>query len=279
MNKLIEETTMGIRGLAEWFGIKTRTFQNHQEEKLEELSLFCDYEPIYSPGGYLKQIYIKKVYIPEYSRAMNPLKQQFLDWIDAGGIALVASQTPDNVFSYPVVVNYFCKQNKIPYDGPHYYTLLEDGVNKEGRKIIDGSRRTSNPQYAQWHYLYNILKRYQSQKKEYCGNTIDCCANSFNPTRLRIETSEDRNTQNSIYQKYFGELSYEDVNELVEQISSMVDKGEISPEDKDFIMENRVMRSWSNQMKRNCAAQECAIKDVLRRKGYTFNTSEEETTF
>lgn len=193
-----------------------------------------------------------------------------------GGIALVASQTPDNVFSYPVVVNYFCKQNNIPYDGPHYYTLLEDGVNGEGHKITNGSRRTSNPQYAQWHYLYNILKRYQSQKREYCGNTIDCCANSFNPTKLRIETPEDRDKQNSIYQKYFGELSYEDVNELVEQISSMVDKGEISPEDKDFIMENRVMRSWSNQMKRNCAAQECATKDVLRRKGYTL---EEETTF
>ena len=165
MRQLIEGTSMGISDLAEWFDIKKRTFIRNKEEKLEELNLFCDYEPVYTPGGYLKQIYIKKVYIPEYSHTMNPLKQQFLDWIDAGGIECVASQTPDKVFSYPVVVNYFCKQNNIPYDGPHYYTLLEDGVNGEGHKITNGSRRTSNPQYAQWHYLYNILKRYQSKKK------------------------------------------------------------------------------------------------------------------
>ena len=273
MKQLIEGTKINREELCDWFGIKTKSFTTLKQQKLEELKDFCDYDLIKNQGGSFKAVYIKEVYEPVYSR--KPLKKNFLDWIEKGGIAEVALQTEDRAYSYPTVVNYFCKKNNIPYDGPHHYTIVEDGVNAEGTKIEGGRRKVTNKEYSEWHYLYRLLKKYQSENKIKCGLSVDCCAGSFNPTKLRLETAEDRELQNQIYQKYFGKLSYEDVNELVDQVTSMIDRGEISAADRDFVIENKLMRSLSNKIKRAHAAQECADNDILRRKGYALEDDKE----
>lgn len=268
MKELTENLKLNREELCDWFGIKTKTFTNLKRQKLEELKNFCDYELIKSQKGNFKAVYIKEVYEPIYSKKINPLKKKFLNWIENGGIEEVALQTEDKTYSYPTVVNYFCKKNNIPYDGPHYYTIVEDGVNAEGVRIEGGRRKVSNEEYSEWHYLYRLLKKYQSENKIKCGMSVACCAGDFNPTRLRLETIADRELQNQIYQKYFGTLSYEDVNELVDQVALMIDRGEISAEDKDFAIENKLMRNLSNKVKRLRAAEECSDNGVLRRKGY-----------
>lgn len=277
MKELVENLKLDREELCDWFGIKTKSFSSLKERKLEELKDFCDYELIKNQGGSFKAVLIKEVYEPVYSKKINPLKKKFLDWIKEGGIAEVALQTEDKAYSYPTVVNYYCKKNNIPYDGPHHYIVIEDGTNLKGTKIEEGRRRITNKDYSEWHYLYRILKKYQSENKIKCGYSVNCCAGSFNPTKLRLETIEDRELQNQIYQKYFGKLSYEDVNELVDQVALMVERGEISAEDKDFVVENKLMRSLSNSSKRIKAAQECADIGALRRKGYTLEKDEEET--
>jgi hypothetical protein len=274
MKELAEDLKLNREELCDWFGIKTKTFSTLKKQKLEELKDFCDYELIKSQGGSFKAVYIKEVYEPIYSKKINPLKKKFLAWIAEGGIAEVALQTEDRTYSYPTVVNYFCKKNDIPYEGPHHYTIVEDGVNAGGSKIEGGRRRVSNREYPEWHYLYRLLKKYQSENKIKCGLSVNCCAGDFNPTKLRLETAADRELQNQIYQKYFGKLSYEDINELVDQVTLMIERGEISSADRDFVIENKLMRNLSNKTKRQMAAEECADSGVLRRKGYTLNDAE-----
>lgn len=268
MKELAEDLKLNREELCDWFGIKTKTFTTLKKQKLEELKDFCDYELIKSQKGNFKAVYIKEVYEPIYSKKINPLKKIFLEWIKNGGIEEVALQTEDKTYSYPTVVNYFCEKHGIPYEGPHHYTIVEDGVNAEGAKIKGGRRQVTNKEYSEWHYLYRLLKKYQSENKIRCGLSVDCCAGSFNPTKLRLETAADRELQNQIYQKYFGKLSYEDINELVDQVTLMIERGEISAEDRDFAIENKLMRNLSNKTKRERAAQECADNGVLRRKGY-----------
>ncbi len=275
MKELIKNSNLNREELCDWFNIKAKSFSDLKEQKLEELKDFCDYELIKSQGGRFKSVYIKEVYEPIYSKKVNPLKKKFLNWIKKGGIAEVAMQTEDKAYSYPTVVNYFCEKNNIPYNGPHHYTIVEDGRNAEGLKIEEGRRKVTNDKYPEWHYLYRLLKKYQSENKIRCGLSVNCCAESFNPTKLRLETREDRELQNKIYQKYFGILSYEDVNELVDQVTSMVERGEISAADKDFIIENKLMRNLSDKIKRAYAAQECVDIGILRRKGYTLEDDEE----
>lgn len=279
MKELTENLKLNREELCDWFGIKTKTFTNLKKQKLEELKNFCDYELIKSQKGSFKAVYIKEVYEPIYSKKINPLKKRFLSWIADGGIAEVALQTEDKTYSYPTVVNYFCEKNSIPYEGPHYYTVIEDGVNAEGVKIESGRRQITNKEYSEWHYLYRLLKKYQSENKIKCGLSVNCCAGDFNPTKLRLETAADRDLQNQIYQKYFGKLSYEDINELVDQITLMIERGEISPEDKDFIIENKLMRNLSNKVKRLRAAEECSEAGVLRRKGYSLEAETAVSAF
>jgi uncharacterized protein YeaO (DUF488 family) len=272
MKELIEGAILNSKELSEWFGINPNSFSRMKKIKLEELRDFCDYELIETETGRFKEIHITTVYNPVYSHKMNPLKKQFLTWIKNGGIGEVASQTPDNVYSYPVVINYFCKKNNIPYDGAHYLIYIEDGKNAEGNKIHQGTRRVTNDEYPEWHYLYRLLKKYQMDNKIRCGYSIDCCAKGFNPTKLRSETEKDQELQNKIYQKYFGELSYEDICELVDQVTAMVEQDEITIADKNRVVENRVMRSLSSKQKRQMAAEECSDIGVLRRKGYSYDS-------
>lgn len=255
--------------LLSWFKITPKTFGSSKYAKLEELKDFCDYELITSLKGYLKGVNITKVYIPEYSRKMNPLKKKFLDWVKAGGVKEVAAQDPnDKTYSPTTVINYFCKQNKIPYDGAHYLRVTEDGNNSENNKIYNGTRKITNKEFSKWHYLYRIYKKYCYDNKIYCGERVNCCADSYNPTRLRLEKDKDRELQNLIYQKYFGKLDYNDVCDLVDEVSKLVEEEEITSEVRDAIIENKLMRTYTEKQKRQLAADECVELGILRRRGY-----------
>ncbi len=264
--------------LSDWFGITKESFSQTKETKLEELKIFCDYELNLTKKGNFKSVKIVKVFCPEYIK--NPLKQKFIDWLDAGGIEEVSYQHSDKVFSYPTIVDYFCYKNDIPYDGPHYLKIYADGISIDGekeRKIYDGVRTISNNEFKEWLYLYRIIKRYAVDIGFKCGSSINCCGKGFNPILLRKETDIDRELQNQIYQKYFGKLSYEDVNELVDKVAALVEAGEISAEDRDRIIEDKLMRTLTNQEKRTLAAKECADLGILRRKGYEYENTQRVT--
>ena len=274
MKELQEGAILTREELCDWFGIKPKSFSSVKQIKLNELKDFCNYSLVETKSGKLKEVHIYEVYEPVYSHKMNPLKKKFITWLDNKGLEQVAAQTGDNVFSYPVVINYFCAKNNIPYDGPHYCTSVEDGRNVDGNKIFEGSRKTTNNEFREWHYLYRLLKKYQMDNNIKCGFSVNCCAKGFNPTMLRLETSEDREHQNKIYKKYFGNLTYEDVCELVDQVTTMVERGEITVKDKDFVIENTLMRTMTSRQKRQMAAKECAEVGVLRRKGYVYEDEE-----
>ena len=273
MKELNEGSTLNRAELCDWFGIKPMSFSCDKHAKLEELKDFCDYDLIETKSGNFKGVHINKVYIPVYCR--SPLKKKFLDWIENGGLREAAFQTEDRTYSYVEAVNYFCDKNNIPYDGAHYQLSIEDGRNIAGNKIFEGNRKITNKEFREWHYLYRILKKYQMDNNIKCGPSVNCCAKGFNPIVLRLETPEDRELQNKIYQKYFGKLSYEDVCELVDQVTAMVECGEITAADKDFVIENQLMRTLSSKQKRQLAARECAEIGVLRRKGYIYEENQE----
>ena len=271
MKELYKEARLNNKELADWFNISITSFTASKKQKLEELKDFCEYKLITTPKGYFKEVYILKVYNPVYSKKMNPLKKDFLNWITKeNGIAEVAAQTPDKAYSYPTVINYYCEKNNIPYDGAHYLKIIEDGNNSKERKIYNGQRKISNKEYSEWHYLYRILKKYCSDNNLKCGDRINCCSASFNPTVLRKETEIDRNLQNLIYQKYFGKLAYNDVCDLVDEVTNLVENGQITSEAKDSLIENKLMRTYSDKQKRQLAAEECVELGVLRRKGYIY---------
>lgn len=267
MKTLVTGLILDSNDLSDWFEVKPKTFLRTKKEKLEELSCFCEYEVITSEKGYFKAVRIHEVYTPTYSRRVNPLKKDFLNWLDKGGIEEVASQTPDKVYSYTTVVNYYCATHDIPYNGPHYENILQNGTGDDGYRLRDGKRKTVNEEFHEWHYLYRLLRKRQMALGIKLGDKINCCAVDFNPTSLRKETSADRELQNKIYQKYFGKLSYQDLCDLMDTVSDMVDRGEITERDKDEIVDNKIMRTLSDKVKRRRAATECALAGVLRREG------------
>lgn len=265
--KILEEgLTLDRKELADWFGITKESFSVTKDAKLEELKIYCEYDLNTTPKGSFKSVTITKVYNSEYVK--SPLKQKFIEWLDGGGIKEVSYQHPDKVFSYATVVNYFCYHNNISYDGPHYIKIIEDGVTTgetKIKKIHNGERTAANNEFKEWLYLYRILKKYAIDTGFKCGSPVDCCGEGFNPIALRKETALDRELQNKIYQKYFGKLSYEDVCDLVDKVSLFVEEGE-----RDFLVEDKLMRTLSNQEKRQLAAKECADIGILRRKGYEY---------
>lgn len=158
MNELITGTKLNAKELADWFGITPTTFLHSKKQKLNELADFCKFEIKETKTGRFSSVHIIEVYEATYIR--NPLKKEFLTWIENGGIEKVAAQTPDGVYSYPVVVNYYCATHGIPYDGPHYENVLQNGIGDDGYRLKDGKRKTPNEEFHEWHYLYRLLRKY-----------------------------------------------------------------------------------------------------------------------
>ena len=80
----LREGKISTEELANWFGVKKKTFQNSKVKKLEELKIFADFKEV--EKGYY---YISKVKIPIYckkgSRAYNIVKRNFFNaWHKSG---------------------------------------------------------------------------------------------------------------------------------------------------------------------------------------------------
>lgn len=271
MKALQENSVLDKIDLADWFGIKPNTFAAQKKQKLNELAEFCNFELRETKKGTFRNVLILEVYEPVYRKHQKPLKREFLNWIENGGIEEVASQNEDHVFSYPIVVNYYCAQHGIPYDGPHYLKMREDGISDTGHRLNEGKRRAPNNEFCEWHYLYRLLRKYQMEQGVKLGSRVNCCADSFNPTLLRKETLEDQEIQNKIYQKYFGRLNYQDVCELTD----IVAYGEITEEEREEIINNTIIKTLSDRTKRKLVAHECALAGVLRREGREYGTTKE----
>lgn len=253
-----------VKELAEWFDISAKYFSTTKAKRLEELSQYADFEVNYTPTGRISCIEITNVKVPIYG-ALS-LKQQFLDWIP-GGILEVATWAADfgYVLSWPLLVNYYCKENNIRYNGPHYILVDDEGISNDNKRKVKGQRRIPNPDFKEWHYLYNLARGWSITNDislEDWG--IDCCADSFNPTTLRITTDKDLEKREQIYKKWFGTIKHQDVIDLVDYIDEYGDC--YIP--RDELMQLKLCQHLSDKEKRIAAAQECAKLGVLRRKGY-----------
>lgn len=93
---LQENIVYTMKELAEWFGIKPASFSNRKQNRLKELSSYCDFEDRGRKG-----IYIKKVYIAEYGgKARKIIERDFKEaWKDNPNTIKNAS-------------DYICKKNK-----------------------------------------------------------------------------------------------------------------------------------------------------------------------
>lgn len=253
-----------VKELAEWFNISSKYFSTTKVKRLEELSQYADFKVKYTPTGRISYIDVTNVKVPIYGALT--LKQKFLEWLPAN-ITEVAMWFVDleYVLSWPLLINYYCKENGIKYNGPHYILVEDEGTSSDGKRKIKGQRRIPNPEFKEWHYLYNIAKKWgiaNNISLEDVG--IDCCADSFNPTYLRLTTEEDLEKREQVYKKWFGTVRQQDVMDLVDYIDEYEDY--CIP--KDELMQLKLCQRLSDKEKRLAAAKECAELGVLRRKGY-----------
>lgn len=253
-----------VKELAEWFNISSKYFSTTKTKRLEELSHYADFEVKYTPTGRISYIEITDVKVPIYG-ALN-LKQQFLNWLP-GGLIEVATWAIDfeYVLSWPLLVNYYCREHEIKYNGPHYIMVEDEGISIDNKRKIKGQRKVPNPEYKEWHYLYNVAKKWgiaNNISLEDVG--IDCCVDSFNPTSMRITTDEDLEKREQVYKKWFGTIRHQEVLDFVDYI----DEYEDCYIPKDELMQLKLCQRLSDKEKRLAAAKECAELGILRRKGY-----------
>lgn len=260
----LESKKYTCKELASWFGISSNNFSKNRHKRLEELNQYADYEIKYTPTGRISYIKIIEVKVPIYG-GVN-LKKEFLDWIP-NGITEVATWAADfeHVLSWPLLINYYCKEHKIKYDGPHYILVEDEGISIDSKRKIKGQRKIPNPEFKEWHYLYNLAKRWGGANNislEDWG--IDCCVDSFNPTSMRITTEEDLERREQVYKKWFGTIPHQEVLDFVDYI----DEYEDCYIPRDELMQLKLCQRLTDKEKRLAAAKECAELGILRRKGY-----------
>lgn len=274
----LEKKTYKRKEIAEWFGITPKTFTDSKKEKLEELKEYADYTLNYSQAGYLMSITITEVKYDTYGELK--IKNKFFEWLNKGGIqeVILNQMDQEEVINYSVVTNYYCFHNNIPYDGPHYIKVQMEGRTLDNKRSIKGYISQPNQEYKQWHYLYNLLKQWTKKNNFRLENCyIDCCADSFNPTKLKITTQTDIDVRQKIYDKWFGRVYTQDAIELVDYITDYPE----SYIDKEELEQLKLCRRLSDKEKRIAAARECADNGVLRRNGYfiSINGEEDEIVF
>ena len=127
-----------------------------------------------------------------------------------------------------------------------------------------------NPRFKLWHSLYNAAK-YWGKKNNISLEDwgIDCCADSFNPTYLRLTTQEDLQKREEIYKKWFG-VTHQEVIDLIDYIEDYDD----DYIDKEEILQLKLCQRLTDKEKRQKAVEECVKAGVLRRKGYHLNEGE-----
>lgn len=261
---ILENKKYTCKELAEWFEISPNNFSKNKKKRLEELSQYADFKIGYTPKGRISFIEITNVKVPIYGTL--DMKKQFLLWVP-NGLTEVATWAIDfgYVLSWPLVVNYYCDKHNIKYDGPHYILIEDEGISIDNKRKVKGQRKIPNPEFKEWHYLYNVARRWGADNNIYLEDLgIDCCADSFNPTSLRITTEEDLEKREQIYKKWFGVIHHQEVFDFVDYI----DEYEDCYIPKDELMQLKLCQRLSDKEKRLAAAKECAELGVLRRKGY-----------
>ena len=272
---VLEEKKYSLTEIAQWFGISKQCLNKTKEKRFEELKDYADFVICYKPSGRFSYIDVSAVKEPVYG-VLN-LKKNFLDWLPNGiiEVSTYAEDSGGKILSWPTVVNYYCKKNNIEYDGPHYLLEYADRVrvairDEEDEEFIGevykgGYRKVVNQEYKEWHYLYRLARKWGMENKVRLEDIgLDCCADSFNPTYLRVATKEDKEIREKIYEKWFGKRTNEEVLSVIDYISEYEDVY-IS---KDELMQLKLCQLLTDKERRMAAAKECASQGVLKRKGY-----------
>lgn len=268
---LLEKKIYKIKELANWFETTPKSFSNTKKQRLEELAKYAEFQINYTKTGRISSIEILEVKEPVYG--VLDLKAQFLKWLPAN-IHSIAQNTDEwgDILSWPTVINYYCKKNNIHYEGAHYIWVKDEGRTEDNKRKIEGSRRVPNPAFKCWHYLLHIAKAWGQKNNIHLEDYgLDCCADSFNPTSLRLTTEEDKEVREKIYSKWFG-VKHQEVLDLVDYIEGYDD----DYIDKEDLMQLKLCQRLSDKDKRMAAAGECAKAGVLRRKGYVLKEGEDK---
>ena len=257
---LEENIKYGRTELSEWFEIAPATFSRAKEKRLEELKDYGEFEVFYTKTGNFSYLIFSKVYCNTY---MKSYKKPFLKSLEEDDLW---NKTGENgISNAAVVTNYYCSRHKIPYNGPHYIWIDDEGRSLDGKRKVVQSKKVPNPDFKIWHYLYNIARAYY--KKENEGNDkifyYDMSADSWNPITLKLTTPEMLATRESIYKKYFGAASN---NELIEVVD-LIENTEEENISKEELKQLKGIARLSDKQKREAATKEIIEAAVLKKDG------------
>lgn len=200
---ILEENMVLTRAeLAEFFCIQPQTITRAKEKYLEELKEYCDYELSLTPKGNFRSVTVKKVYCDTYYRTY---KKDFINWLNNNDVFALTGE--DGFSNLAVITNYYCKENKIPYDGPHYVYVDFEGHTDDGKRKLKETKKVPNLEYRVWHYLYRLAGKYYEGSDDRVKDWVDMCAAEIHPSYVRIMTKEDKEKYNEIAFKIFGNQS------------------------------------------------------------------------
>lgn len=245
--------------LAEWFGITPESFSRTRIKRLEELKDYGEFEVFYTKTGNFSYLIFSKVHCDTY---MKSYKKPFLKSLEEDDLW---NKTGENgISNAAVVTNYYCSKHKIPYNGPHYIWIDDEGRSLDGKRKVVQSKKVPNPDFKIWHYLHRIAKAYY---RENCENVdkiyYDMSADSWNPITLKLTTPEMLATRESIYKKYFGAASN---NELIEVVD-LIENTEEENISKEELKQLKGIARLSDKQKREAATKEIIEAAVLKKDG------------
>lgn len=205
--RLVQGRTYMNKELAEWFGITPRAFNNSKEKKLEELKHFADFTFV----G--KRVYIKKVYVEEYTKKWQSIKHLVVNNID--------QVWNKNGIDTAKRVGLTLKR-KLDLD-------ISDGTAqryaRDGRTELYGKPFVSVGKLGRCKFVWC--------KKE--GDGADAV--------LEPLSKEQEELKRNLYKKYFGSVEDQQVF-----VKAMVEKGEIKKEQAWGVLEELTNMGSENYM-------------------------------
>lgn len=197
----LENKVYTQKELAKWFNIKDNSFRHVKDKKLEELKEYADFETITTKTGRLKGIQITNIYCPIYYKGY---KEDFLSYLsNPNEWESTLDQGYGNI---SIIVNYYCELKGIPYKdlGLRSNFIKIDGISLDNKYKISEIKNVRNSEnYKQWYYLYDIAKRFFSEKEWIDSkDKVICRTNSYYPISLKVDTKEMKEKAKIIRQKY-----------------------------------------------------------------------------
>ena len=228
MIELKENTLYSNKELAEWFGMKQKSFSNRKEEKLEELKAFADFE---LRGNKQKKVFIKKVYEPVYSKKGSEnyeiIKANLEKYWSENGKGLDTCQrVGEEMYKEKLVssitvgttINY-TRRGKIDKYGINYVSSGTVGrsVYSWGKRIQEGDKFKLVPLTEEEEEIKDKLV------KKYFGNTTD--------KQIFIQGMVDN-----------GEITKEQAWEALEELTNMKEKFKAFKADFELAINNPIGR-------------------------------------